>query len=476
MLRTTSRWLALALGAALSSAHPSAQAADGALDPTYGSGGAAYLALDGIEGQIAAAFAAAPQTDGKLVVAGMRNWIDPQRPFDPHMRAVVARFDANGAVDAPFGGRKDIPGLVVLPDVVPGTQQQIAQAVAVLVDGSIVVAGRADAFGPRHGFLAKLAPDGSLDQSFGARGIVLVPGVEFWSLAMDSQQRLVVGGHRTGSQPLWQGLVARFLPDGSLDASFAGDGIAELVDADPEQLGYVYRVAVMPDDRIVAAGEAGLSDPALPGNYLYDFSLARLQPDGTLDASFADGGRLISGIPGADTAIDGIDAMVLERSGAIGFAGHFDAGKGGNNQLKSVLGRVTAEGKFDAAFGDPATPGVRRFEAVGGALNEHASGLVRQSDGKWLLTVRYELPDGDRDLVSLRFDASGAEDPSYGLAGRSAIDLAHGGVYDDANALVLVGGRPLLAGASMQSTAVGLTDLSVARLDSDLIYADRFED
>ena len=472
MLRTTTRGLALVLGAALSSA----QAADGALDPTYGTAGAAYLALDGIEGHIAAAFAAAPQADGKLVVAGMRNWIDSLRPYDPHIRAVVARFDPKGAVDAPFGGRRDLPGLVVLPDVVPGTQQQVAQGVAVLADGSIVVAGRADAFGPRHGFLAKLAPDGSLDQSFGARGIVLVPGVEFWSLAVDSRQRLVVGGHRAGSQPLWQGLVARFQPDGRPDASFAGDGIAELVDRDPEQLGYVYRVAVMADDRIVAAGEAGLGDPALPGNYLYDFSLARLLPDGTLDPSFADGGRLISGIVGADTPIDGIDAMVLERSGAIGFAGHYDAGRGGNNQLKGVLGRVTAAGKFDAAFGDPATPGIRRFEAVGGALNEHVSGLVRQSDGKWLLTVRYELPDSDRDLVSLRFDASGAEDPSYGLAGRSVIDLAQGGVYDDAHALVLMGGRPLLAGASMQARAVGLTDLAVARLDSDLIYADRFED
>ncbi len=44
MLRTTTRWLALVLGAALSSA----QAADGALDPTYGTAGAAYLALDGV--------------------------------------------------------------------------------------------------------------------------------------------------------------------------------------------------------------------------------------------------------------------------------------------------------------------------------------------------------------------------------------------------------------------------------------------
>ncbi|HEU4663649.1 MAG TPA: hypothetical protein VFS55_06435, partial [Dokdonella sp.] len=149
-----------------------ARAADGLPDPTFGTGGAAYITPDDVEARELRPYAALTLPDGKILVAGERNKFIPSSPFDPHMRAMLARFDADGVPDGTFGNVPGIPGVLVLPDLVPltGAGMQIIEAMVRLDDGSIVVAGTAQAFGPLRGFLVKLDAEGTMDANFGTGG------------------------------------------------------------------------------------------------------------------------------------------------------------------------------------------------------------------------------------------------------------------------------------------------------------------
>src|SRR5690606_25621386 len=97
--------------------------------------------------------------------------------------------------------------------------------------------------------------------------------------------RIVVAGTLTGPDEVPGFFVARYTPEGALDADFGADRV---VVADFGGLpGGAASVVIQPDGKIVAAGYAatgagGLEPPA--------FAVVRLLPDGTFDASFAEAG------------------------------------------------------------------------------------------------------------------------------------------------------------------------------------------
>ena len=91
-------------------------------------------------------------------------------------------------------------------------------------DGKLVVAGDFSSLNghPAPG-LARLLPDGQVDPSFAAAPTsnVTVPALNIIrSIALQADGKLLVGGHFTavGGQPRFG--LARLLPDGSLDTAF----------------------------------------------------------------------------------------------------------------------------------------------------------------------------------------------------------------------------------------------------------------
>jgi uncharacterized delta-60 repeat protein len=81
----------------------------------------------------------------------------------------VARYAKDGLLDAAFGS-----GGVVLTGLGP-SQNGVAEAGALQPDGKIVVAGYAGPTGSQTLALARYNPDGSLDATFGSGGTVVTP-------------------------------------------------------------------------------------------------------------------------------------------------------------------------------------------------------------------------------------------------------------------------------------------------------------
>ena len=166
--------------------------------------------------------------DGCILLAGLHYENEHQT------LPALALFDQQGKPVPDFGdnGRLVVrlPGNLSrgvrdawLPPGVPGAE---ACNVCVQEDGRMVLlANHHFELADHVGLLVRLNPDGSLDDTFNGRGFVLVRHLlmNTWlsSLLVQRDGRILVGGSINFPE---EGLLARYLSDGSLDDRFAVDG------------------------------------------------------------------------------------------------------------------------------------------------------------------------------------------------------------------------------------------------------------
>lgn len=161
-------------------------------------------------------------------------------------------------------------------------------------EGMIYVAGSVGNYTNDVVFaLERHRPDGSLDPSFGNRGIVLVDfGTTMdvaQAVALQSDGKILVAGD-TGA-PRKMG-ISRHLANGLLDETF---GVGGKVTFDLGGDGHLQSMVVQSDGKIVLSGEAQISTGA---GFLRGYALARLNADGTPDPLFGINGITVNVIDG----------------------------------------------------------------------------------------------------------------------------------------------------------------------------------
>ncbi|MBL0340868.1 MAG: hypothetical protein IPP71_08050 [Bacteroidetes bacterium] len=127
--------------------------------------------------------------------------------------------------------------------------------------------------------------NGISDQTFGVNGSVETMGFPpsfvsqgIKSLALQSDQKIVVTGYGSGGIG-----TVRYLPDGTLDPSFSGDGIA--IENFSGNYSEAYDVKVQYDGKILVAGKF-----LTPSNNA--IGILRYNTDGTLDNTFGINGKV----------------------------------------------------------------------------------------------------------------------------------------------------------------------------------------
>jgi uncharacterized delta-60 repeat protein len=248
--------------------------ASGAIDPSFGVNGVVQGKFGGDVGSIEGVV---EQPDGRLVAAGYLQGADGKCDM------VIVRFDPTGALDPTFGTN----GMLRI-DFFAAGQDDIGLELVQQADGKLVVAGRAlDASGVRRLALLRLTSDGALDATFGDAGRVAldVPDVARADVSLRDQGdgKLVIAGQTRTRAGDCDSAIARLNPDGSPDATFDGDGMAQL------PLGSCYAegastLALEPDGAVVIA------NTFYPQAYPSDVRIARLTPAGELDHAFGNAG------------------------------------------------------------------------------------------------------------------------------------------------------------------------------------------
>ena len=207
----------------------------GSLDTTFGTDGVVSFGGSGNETGRAVAI----QPDGMIVVAGVSsNGTDTD--------FLVLRFTGSGSLDTTFGS-----GGIVTYD---SGNDDVAKAVALQADGKIVVAGSSSDGSKNTVLLARFTAGGSLDTSFNGDGIVrfnsAAAGDDIGNaVAVQTDSKIVVAGVADAADVL----LLRYREDGTLDASFSGDGVVKFSGtANTADEGNA--LALQPDGKIVVAG------------------------------------------------------------------------------------------------------------------------------------------------------------------------------------------------------------------------------
>jgi uncharacterized delta-60 repeat protein len=308
---------------------------NGLLDTTFGSGGKRKVDF-GADNE--SAYAAALQLDGKIVLAG-----------DSHLRVAVARLKPNGSLDTTFSGDGK--------KVFSWGALSRAMAVLVLPNGKIRLAGFS---GPEGGNIqvARLNANGALDTTFGTGGKAPVDfGGDDFGLAMARQAngRILVAGRSSAGGAV----VARLRANGALDPDFGGDGRVTLPGG-----GTANAVLVQPDRKIVVAGNAsgnammtvwrlnpnGSLDPTLDGDGMATINFGSLADLANDAARQLDGKIVVAGYSQADEVV-AIARLNTDGSpdGTFGAAGKatvdFGVATFGNAVALQSNGRIVVAGQ-----------------------------------------------------------------------------------------------------------------------------------
>jgi uncharacterized delta-60 repeat protein len=420
----------------------------GALDATFDGDGKVVTDLGGND----SASDVVVQSDGKFVTAGSSGGELTPGDF------ALTRHNVDGSLDTSFGG----DGKVVTDF---GTDYDSASAVAIQSSGKIVAVG----YSGGDFALARYAPNGDLDFTFDGDGKVVTDFDDSSDRAADvAIQRdgkiIAVGTSDslgTPEQDFGNFGLARYNPDGSLDASFDGDG---LVVTNFDLCDGAAGVAIQPDDKIVVGGGANPCDYYAPDSYL---ALARYNLNGSLDPAFGGDGKVIgcarSGSGCSDGASDSATGVAIQSDGKIVAAGSSrhdcDNGQDCPNPTYSdfALWRYNADGTADTSFdGDGSL-----LTDFGGGYNT-AHDVAIQADGKIVVPGRTDT-GGDLDFALTRYLPDGSLDPNFDFDGRVVTDF---GGSDGAGAVAIgTGGRIVAAGVT-KAPGSNVGDFALARYSS----------
>lgn len=280
----------------------------GVLDTTFNSTGTvSVLVQQGSFGTDCAI-----QADGKIVVVGFSI-------LNAQVNMIVGRYNTDGSLDTGFGSS----GWVITS---LGINSR-AQAVAIQSDGKILVAGWG--YFPERMVVVRHNTDGSLDSGFGSSGIVsTIVGSNSHAntVAIQSDGKIVVGGHAKISGEV-EFVLARYnSTDGSLDTGFGTGGIAT---TNTGGRGVIKDLDFQSGGEIVVAGQS--SDAV---------AVARYSTGGILDSTYANNGILYAQI-GSASASSGIVMQSDDFSVVAGFIG-----------AAVAVGRLSTGGTLDGTFGD----------------------------------------------------------------------------------------------------------------------------
>ncbi len=303
--------------------------------------------------------------------------------------AVTGALAAVGALDPSF----DFDGIVV--NDIGGSDDEV-RGIALMPDGRVVAAGHTDKWGGTDFAVARYNTNGSLDATFDGDGIVItdIRGQSNFGMGVvfQTDNKIVVGG-TSG----YDFALARYNVNGSLDASFDGDGI---VVTDFGGTDFPYAIAIQPDGRIIMAG---MSDNLGENNY----ALVRYNTDGSLDASFDVDGKVITDIWDQDCAY----ALTIQADGKIVAAGYSTSG---GSVMDISLARYNTDGSLDNTFdGDGKVATDIRVESnAAGAVHQQVDGrlvAVGYTDASDFALVRYNT-NGSLDAT---FDGDGIVVPTW---------------------------------------------------------------
>lgn len=172
--------------------------------------------------------------------------------------SALIRLLADGSYDPGFGDE----GIV---DLQLGSGETTIGGLGVQSDGRIIIAGAGNDLDDM--FITRIGSDGTPDPTFATEGVAWISLSEgsdrVADLVIQADDAILLAGKSTEGAGQDAVAVLRLLPDGQLDPTFAGDGVATTAIPGVDWT-EAYNIALQPDGRVVVDAY-GVQNPVLLG-------------------------------------------------------------------------------------------------------------------------------------------------------------------------------------------------------------------
>jgi uncharacterized delta-60 repeat protein len=345
---------------------------DGSVDRSFGNEGTVGIPAED----------AAVTRDGKILVSTSSRAAGGGGDSD----ARVTRLLPDGQLDSSFG-------VVGSADVDFGSRYDAGESVALAANGKILLAGQRQTYAVGRGEIylspavVRLRPNGSLDRSFGKKGVRLLAGGgenAALDVAPTPDGGVVVEVGNEIEAALW-----KLTRGGSVDADFGKRGLLE-VRGRREKYGYheelfmVPRIAVLPSGKLLLAA-TGFPDRG-PDDWVRVVAV-RLHPDGRVDRSYGHDGWATTSRGRRHAFAEG---LALLPGGVLVIATTFDSPPDERRRFGAIA--FGPDGRLERRFGKRGRCGaglVGEHEALGIVTAGRRSVVVGHGGGhQWLLNCR----------------------------------------------------------------------------------------
>ncbi|MGW8184634.1 MAG: Ig-like domain-containing protein [Candidatus Moraniibacteriota bacterium] len=351
------------------------------------------------------------QSDGKVIIGGRFT------TYNGFSRKHIARINPDGSLDTSFD-----------PGVGPSSY---INAIAVQSDGKIVIGGEFNLYGGvARQYIARINADGTLDTTF-----TVGTGANYYvyATAIQSDGKIIIGGYFGSYNGTSRNRIARLNTDGTLDATFnpnSGTNISStvystIIQPDGKILiggtfssyngtpkiaiarintdgtldatfntgmntnSIVRTISIRADGKIVAGGDFGILDNAV----VVRRNIAQLNSDGTLDFSFNSGNGTSLAYPWV------IYSTAIQPDGKVLIGGEFTNYDG---TTRNRIARINIDGTLDASFN------------VGTGTSSTVLTTVIQPDGKIVIGGYFSTYNGVSRNRIARLNADGSGDNIFG--------------------------------------------------------------
>ncbi|MCC7534288.1 MAG: T9SS type A sorting domain-containing protein [Bacteroidia bacterium] len=288
--------------------------------------------------------------------------------------------------------------------------------------------------------------EGQLDSTFGTNGATFsnfIGGSIGLSFKFDSNKNIIACGKYFGPTN-YDFAAIKFNSDGVIDTTFANNG-QFIFDFGFDD--YANSVLIQNDDKIIIGGLSSTWDGVNTNSIFNQFSILRLNNNGTIDSSFG-----INGIFALD--FDPIDCgavtMALQSDGKIIAVGRYNNG----SSLQFIAIRITTNGLLDINFGNN---GITTLQLDNYLKDDEATCCLIQPDDKIVIGgVTIDQPLDGKVFGMVRLSSDGLLDPNFGINGIVKTDIPNQG-NDLASAITLQSdGKIILAGTCKNSKIMAI--------------------
>jgi uncharacterized delta-60 repeat protein len=340
------------------------------------------------------------QPSGKILLAGTFSAVSGQPAGN------YVRLNSDGSRDTGF--------------TVAGADTQ-CQTILTDVQGNIILGGSFNAIGgTTRRKLARFNDAGTLDPAYNPN--LRATGISVTALAVQPDDKVLVSGQFTAVGEVNRPGLARLNADGTLDTTF---------DPGAGPNGLVRSFAVQPDGKILIGGEFDFVGSSARSK------IARLNADGSLDASFVVG----TGLTGAGllTPIT-VYSLAIQSDGKVLLGGAFTAY---NNIPARCLARLNTDGTFDSTFNIGTGAGTGDVSII--------YGVTTDNQGRVLATGGFSGFNGQTTTGLVRLSATGTLDTAFNANILSRLVGSGESIKLGQDQKIILAGSMILDGVSSQA-------------------------